>query len=99
MFVLIHGPWPTTTDREPNEYVEHIVYGTPERVVTVRVRDSFVALVEWKDGDSSDYYTFQRMGSFPYGAMQCGSRQEALYQFGAWVYHYAPKTASPVEAR
>lgn len=87
-YVIVHGLLPHT-NRELPDYVAHIVYGEPDVTVTP-VGRNFVALVEYEEGcESTAEHTFNRMGSFSFGAQLTYDRQVALSEFGVWVYHYA----------
>lgn len=88
-YVLIYGKMPHT-NRTLLDYVQHIVYGVPNKITVTEVEGNFVALLEYPEDQLNwAIHTFDRMGSFPYGAMIPFKREEALLQFGCWVYHYA----------
>lgn len=94
VYVIIHGSeWSLNSDgRDPNEYIAHIVYGEPEitTVVVNRKRGGFVALCEYERvQETNARYTFERMGSFPFGAQFIADRETALREFGSWIYHYS----------
>lgn len=89
MFVIIHGRKPHTS-RDLLDYVAHIVYGLP-LIRVVESGDHFVALCDY--GASADLaeHTFNRMGSFSFGAQYIGEREVAIREFGAWAWQYAPE--------
>jgi len=76
--------------KETVAYVEHIVYGSPDKVTAVDVGRHFVALVEWIGQPDSAAASFDRMGSFPHGASLSYEKHVALLEFGAQVYRLAP---------
>ena len=87
-YLVIHGSH--HSDKTTVDYVEHIVYGLPDKITAVDVGRHFVALIEYIDQDTAASYSMQRMGSFPYGAQLMTDRLVAIREFGAWTYHYAP---------
>lgn len=92
VYVLIHGHESSLLDgeRDANEYIAGIVYGEPHITTVVTNSGKFVALCEFKREQSTNAsYTFDRMGSFPFGASFFGDREIALREFGSWIYHYS----------
>jgi len=89
-FVVIRGNDWSLRDRKdgktPNEYVAGIVYGAP-KVTTVLTGSHFVALCEYGEDANSAKYTFERMGSFSYGASFYLDTDIAFREFGVWVVH------------
>jgi hypothetical protein len=91
VYVLIHGHERSLIDgeRDANEYIAAIVYGEPEITTVVTDSGRFVALCEYKaEQRTNASYTFNRMGSFVYGASFFADREIALKEFGSWIYHY-----------
>jgi hypothetical protein len=90
-YVVIHGNY--TSGMDPAEYVAEIVYGVPVvRAVVVENQHvrRFVALCEFENATNAKY-TFERMGSFPYGATLTLDKAVAIREFGAWIYQYTPE--------
>jgi len=87
-YVVISGSH--HSDKTTVDYVEHIVYGDPDRVTAVDVGRHFVALVEYINQDHFAGSTFRRMASFPHGASLSYDKAVALTEFGAQVYRLAP---------
>jgi hypothetical protein len=95
LVVITGNDW-SLRDKDPNEYVAGIVYGSPE-VTVVRTAGHFVALCDFGEAAAQAEHTFLRMGSFSYGASLFVDRLIALREFGTWVYHYS-ETKSPLSA-
>jgi len=87
-YVVISG-WHSST-KSAVEYVEHIVFGLPDKVTAVTVGSHFVALVEYVDQFGYAKATVERMGSFPHAASLSFDKEVALREFGAWTYQWAP---------
>ena len=88
-YIVIHGVH--TSCKTAVDYVEYIVYGTPDKVTAVTVGSHFVALVEYLDDQSNAAKaTVERMGSFSHGASLSYDKEIAIREFGAWTYHWAP---------
>jgi len=90
-YVVLHGRMPHT-DKDLVDYVAHIVYGNP-RIEAIEVGTHFVALIEFSRAqDTNAQYTFERMGSFSFGASFTYEADVAFREFGIWVRYYAPGT-------
>jgi hypothetical protein len=88
--VVIHGLH--TSCKSPQEHVASIVYGEPV-ITVILVGSHFIALCEWDDPHTPNaaQYTFERMGSFNYGASLHPSRASAITEFGTWAYRWGPR--------
>jgi precorrin isomerase len=95
-FVVIVGNAPTT-ERTLLDYIEHIVYGKPSRIIATPLGERrFAAVVEWVDQDTAAQYTAERMGSFPYAAFVHETEEAAKQGLGDAVWSFAPaKTPRP----
>lgn len=102
-FVTIHGLAPNhlmgngdDSDRLLREYIAGIVYGAPSRIVAVLLANGrFVALVRYEDDTVWAQGTFDRMGSFSYGAGYSLDSEVAHREFGTWIAHYS----TPLDTR
>jgi hypothetical protein len=96
-YVAIHGLAPhhlmgngDQSDTLLREYIAGIVYGSPTRIFAILLATGrFVALVEYDGETVWASGTFERMGSFSYGATLSADAASAFSEFGSWAAHYS----------
>src|SRR5262245_23785201 len=91
-YVIIHGRAPQSVMDDPSlrEYVAKIIYGSPSRIYgVVLTNGNFVSLIVYDDDSVWAKGTFERMGSFAYGAVFAVDTDIAWREFGTWLGHYS----------